>query len=72
MDTKMSRLSPRAQEIMALMAKGLTNAEIADVLGLSLSTVKGHVERILKRLEVSNRTEAVWSYYASGDQDGTA
>lgn len=52
-------LTPRQVEVARLMAKGLTNAEIADVLGIGAGTVKTHVAAILETLEVSNRTEAV-------------
>ncbi|MDD9942430.1 MAG: LuxR C-terminal-related transcriptional regulator [Myxococcales bacterium] len=62
------KLSRRSSEIMELMAKGLTNAEIARVLALSASTVKGYVEKILQQLEVSNRTEAVGVYRMAEEQ----
>ncbi len=65
----LSRVTPRQQEILSLVAKGLRNQEIADVLGISLSTVKVHVAAILKAFEVSNRTEAVFEYQAALDDD---
>ncbi|WP_125569891.1 ATP-binding protein [Nocardioides baekrokdamisoli] len=48
-------LSPREAEIAALMAASATNREIADQLFLSVRTVESHVERILRKLEVTSR-----------------
>jgi DNA-binding NarL/FixJ family response regulator len=52
-------LTLRQQKLMKLVAKGLTNKEIADELHLSKYTVKNHMSRILKRLDAENRSEAV-------------
>lgn len=52
-------LTPRQREVALLLAKGLTNKEIASVLGIRPLTVKTHVEAILGALDVTNRTEAV-------------
>jgi DNA-binding NarL/FixJ family response regulator len=52
-------LTLRQQKFMKLVAKGLTNKEIAEELHLSEYTVKNHMSRILKRLEAENRSEAV-------------
>jgi NarL family two-component system response regulator LiaR len=51
-------LTRRERQVLALMADGLTNAEIADRLVISLSTAKTHVSSIISKLEVSSRTEA--------------
>ena len=51
-------LSKREREVLALVAKGASNAEIAQQLSLSLSTVNFHVGNILGKLGASNRTEA--------------
>ena len=51
-------LTPKQLEVLRLMARGLTNAEIGDVLGVALGTVKSHVGAIFQALDVSNRTEA--------------
>jgi NarL family two-component system response regulator LiaR len=52
-------LTPREREVLALMVEGLRNAEIAERLTVSPSTVKFHVSQILSKLGVSSRTEAV-------------
>lgn len=52
-------LSRREREVLALVAAGLSNAEIAERLFVSLSTVKGHNAHIFEKLGVSRRTEAV-------------
>jgi DNA-binding NarL/FixJ family response regulator len=51
-------LTRREQEVLALMVEGLTNAEIAERLVVSLSTVKTHVSSIIAKLGASTRTEA--------------
>ncbi len=51
-------LSEREIEILALVAEGRSNANIADVLGLSTMTVRNHVSAILSKLGLSNRIEA--------------
>ncbi|HEX6557678.1 MAG TPA: response regulator transcription factor [Ktedonobacteraceae bacterium] len=52
------QLSPREREVLQLLTKGLTNREIARKLTVSVSTAKIHVEHILAKLEVSDRTQA--------------
>jgi len=52
-------LSPREAEILQLIAKGLTNPEVAGILSLSRSTIRTHLEHIYEKLEVTNRVEAV-------------
>ncbi|MDD5701860.1 MAG: response regulator transcription factor [Dehalococcoidales bacterium] len=54
-----SGFSNREIEVMGLMAKGLSNKDIADSLFLSESTVKTHIQNIFHRLKVKDRTEAV-------------
>jgi two-component system NarL family response regulator len=53
------RLTLRQQKLMKLVAKGLTNKEIAGELHLSEYTIRNHVSRILKLLDAENRSEAV-------------
>jgi len=52
-------LTQRQDEVLALLAEGLANAEIADRLFISLRTVENHVSAILAKLGVANREEAV-------------
>jgi DNA-binding NarL/FixJ family response regulator len=56
--TMVSPLTPRETEVLAHIASGKTNRQIAQQLHLSLSTVKRHLERILSKLGVSDRTQA--------------
>ncbi|MDI6100394.1 response regulator transcription factor [Actinoplanes sp. NEAU-A12] len=59
------RLTPREREILIHMAHGLGNDEIAKTLFLSVATVKTHVCRIIMKLEVTGRTQAVVVAYQS-------
>jgi DNA-binding NarL/FixJ family response regulator len=52
-------LSAREREVLALLAEGRTNREIASALSVTLATVKSHLVRIYAKLEVSNRNEAL-------------
>ena len=52
-------LSSREYEILELMAKGLSNAEISAKLFIAISTVKTHVSNILMKLDAKRRTQAV-------------
>lgn len=61
-----SPLTPRETEILSLIAQGVSNAEIADRLPLSLGTVKGHVADILMKLSASDRTQAAVSAFRRG------
>jgi DNA-binding NarL/FixJ family response regulator len=54
-----SQLTGRQNDVAELLVKGLTNAEIAAVLGIAEGTVKTHMSAIFDALEVTNRTEAV-------------
>jgi DNA-binding NarL/FixJ family response regulator len=53
-----SDLSPREQEVLALLALGMTNAKIGEQLFLSVDTVKTYVRRVFAKLGVNNRTQA--------------
>jgi DNA-binding NarL/FixJ family response regulator len=55
-------LTAREREVLELMASGATNGAIAAQLVISEGTVKSHVKRILRKLRVSNRAEAVARY----------
>jgi len=52
-------LSPREENVLQMLAKGLTNKEIGRVMSISQFTVRNHVDHILEKLEASDRTEAV-------------
>src|SRR5215475_11218946 len=58
----MEKLTKREQEILALLAKGFLYKEIADQLGISLSTVRAHLHTVYEKLHVQSRTEAVVKY----------
>lgn len=53
-----SNLTPRERQVLQLVAKGLTNKEIGRALGISDNTARNHVNSIIEKLEVSDRTEA--------------
>ncbi|MBM3117047.1 hypothetical protein JMJ54_14520 [Jeongeupia naejangsanensis] len=54
-----STLTPREREILGFIRLGKTNSEISYILGVAESTVKNHVQRILIKLQVCNRTQAI-------------
>jgi DNA-binding NarL/FixJ family response regulator len=56
-------LSPREDEVLRLVGKGLVNKEIADQLGLALETVRGYLKSIYSKLHVRSRTEAAMKYF---------
>ena len=65
------RLTPRQLEILNLLSEGLSNAEIAGRLFISESTVKWHVAKILRALDVSSRAQAVARFLAAPDRPGS-
>jgi DNA-binding NarL/FixJ family response regulator len=62
----LSHLTPREVEVLRLLAKGLSNAEIAATFQLSEATVKTHVARILFKLSLRDRAQVVVMAYESG------
>lgn len=65
-----ARLTPRQHEVLQHMSRGLTNREIARVLGVAEATVKAHLGAIFDALDVSNRTEAALVMRELGLEDG--
>jgi len=61
-----TQLTEREREVLSLVARGLSNAELADTLHLSLPTVKTHVSRILTKLGARDRTQLVVFAYEAG------
>jgi len=59
-------LSPREHEILHLLARGFSNAEIGELLSISKMTVGTHVKNIYRKLEVNSRSEAVFEASSRG------
>ncbi|HZD98323.1 MAG TPA: response regulator transcription factor [Micromonosporaceae bacterium] len=62
----LSTLTPRELEVLQLLARGLSNAELATRLQLSDATVKTHVARILSKLQLRDRAQAIVVAYETG------
>jgi len=59
----MDWLTPREREVLVLIARGLTNREIASSLNVSLETIKTHVKRVFTKIGVHDRAQAVIAAY---------
>jgi ATP/maltotriose-dependent transcriptional regulator MalT len=66
MRTRRADLSPREREVLALLAEGLSNRDIAKRVFLSEATVKTHLVHIYAKLRVEGRTAAVAKARAAG------
>jgi DNA-binding NarL/FixJ family response regulator len=62
----LDELTPREREVLRLIARGLGNRDIAQELIMSVATVKTHVNRIFRKLDIAERAQAVVLAYESG------
>jgi DNA-binding NarL/FixJ family response regulator len=66
LENNQCQLSTREADVLDALARGLAYKQIANELGISLSTIRTHIERIYEKLHVHNRTDAVVKYLRRG------
>jgi DNA-binding NarL/FixJ family response regulator len=64
--TEMAQLTPREREVLTLLARGLSNADVAVELFISEATVKTHLARVMMKLGVREKAQAVAAAYQTG------
>ncbi|MCA2217478.1 response regulator [Jidongwangia harbinensis] len=65
-ETALAKLTAREREVLRLVGRGLTNLEVSQQLHLSEETVKTHVKRIMHKMKLSSRAQAVVTAYETG------
>ncbi|MGH8968109.1 MAG: response regulator transcription factor, partial [Actinomycetes bacterium] len=63
---EMAQLTPREREILTLLARGMSNADVAVQLFISEATVKTHLARVMMKLGVREKAQAVAAAYQTG------
>lgn len=63
---EMAQLTPREREVLSLLARGLSNADVAAQLFISEATVKTHLARVMAKLNVREKSQAVAAAYQTG------
>ena len=72
-NARLSSLTEREHEVLAQVARGLSNNDIADALCISEGTVRKHLTSVFDKLDVSSRTQAaVWMWAHGFGPEGTA